>query len=209
MAVPSNTLTFPPLAGVADHHRPSPMHLPSMTDVAAELDDSWPIRIVGPLALGDCEECPDGDLPVTGAIATVVAHDPHAFGYLTQACAFHLPGAVRHYKRHGWPMTVEIPTCSPQWFTRTDRETFYALDEARGVAVTRSYPTLAWAAWDVTDGVPTLLRTFPADSGDAHSRLDAECWAQDRAARIAADEHEAASVPTVALPVVTETKKAA
>lgn len=197
---------FPAPHGGTEPPRVAPMHLPAMALVASELDDSWPIRIVAPLALGRCDDCRDGrdaDVPEGEAIATVVAHDPHGFRYKTLACALHLPAVVRHYRRHCWPTTVEVPTCSPRWFERSDRETYYAVDESRGVAVTRSYPTGAWAAWTVLDGVPTLLRTFPADFGDAHSREEAECWAQDHAARIAAGEFQAASAPIVALPVVT------
>ncbi len=193
--------------GPPDPARVSPIHLPALALAASDLDGcDAPIKIVNPTALAWCSDCAHGDdVPELGAIAVVVGYDSHGFGYRTTVCALHLDGVVRHYRRHRWPTVVEVPACSRQWFERTDRETYYALDEDTGIAVTRT--TLdVWAVWQVSAsmalGAPLAL--FPADQGDAQSRLVAECWAQDHAARLAADAYESGFViaETVALPAV-------
>ena len=185
----------------------SPLHLPALSDVAADLDGlNTPVKIVNPIALDRCQDCAhEDDVPELGAIATVVAYDEHGFRYFLATCALHLAGIIRHYRSHGWATVVEVPTCSPRWFERSDRETYWALDESRGIGVTRTHVG-GWAAWNVvdrlTDSVPLAL--FAADCGDAASRLDAECWAQAYAAQRAADAYEESfsDAVTVALPVV-------
>ncbi len=193
--------------GPPDPARVPPLHLPAVHHVASDLDGlTAPVKIVNPTELGACTACLDEherlDDPLLGAIATVVAYDEHGFRYTLAVCALHMSLVVDHYNGHGWPTVVEVPTCSRQWFERSDRETYYALDEDTGIAVTRT--TLdVWAVWRVSASVALSapLAVFPADQGDAQSRLVAECWAQDHAARLAADAYEVASQVTVTLPV--------
>lgn len=200
--------------GPDDPARISPLHLPALHHIAADLDDlNAPVKIVNPASLDRCDDCATGDdVPELGAIATVVATDTHGFRYRSVTCALHLAGVVRHYNGHGWALVVEVPASSRQWFERTDRETFYALDESRGVGVTRTHVG-GWAAWDVVDGLTRSvpLTLFGADAGDAAARLDAECWAQAHAARVAADAYEASfsDAVTVALAVAAVTEVAA
>lgn len=186
--------------GCVDPARVSPLHLPALAHTAADLDGlDAPVRIVNPAALDRCGDCAAGDdIPELGAIATVVAYDAHGFGYRTEGCALHLPGVVRHFQGHGWSTVVEVPTCSRQWFERSDRETYWALDEARGVAVVPGM----WDTWTVVEatdgyGAGRALTVYP-------HRVDAERWAQDHAARLAADAYEAASADTVAPSAATE-----
>jgi hypothetical protein len=183
--------------------RISPRHLPAMHHVAADLDDTYPVRIVNPAELGPCEDCRDHDLDELGSIATVIAYDPSEVCWREDFCALHLRGAVRHHGKAGRHVVVEVPVETRQWFVRDDRETYYGLDDAHGIGVSRTHLG-GWVVWDVLDGVTRSapLAVFPADHGDPAARLDAECWAQDHAARLAAEAYEAASAVTVALPVV-------
>ncbi len=193
--------------GPPDPARVPPTHLPAVHHVASDLDGiDAPIKIVDPTELGACTACSDehgrDDDPLLGAIATVVAYDEHGFRYTLATCALHMSLVVDHYNGHRWPTVVEVPASSRQWFERSDRETYYALDEDTGIAVTRT--TLdVWAVWQVAASVALSapLAVFPADEGDAQSRLVAECWAQDHAARLAADAYEVASHVAGALPV--------
>lgn len=181
-----------------DPARVSPQHLPALAQVAADLDGiTAPVRIVNATDLPPCVACPDHDLPRLDAIATVIARDVDAFGYRAAVCALHLRPEIGYHTRRGHTVVVEVPASGGrQWFERTDRETYYALDEAHGVAVVRGM----WDTWTVVTaadglGADHALAVFPW-------RSDAECWAQDHAARVAADAYEAASA-AVALPVVT------
>ncbi|MDN5929665.1 MAG: hypothetical protein L0I24_01125, partial [Pseudonocardia sp.] len=188
--------------------RISPLHLPAMCDVAADLDGlAAPIRIVNPTELGACTACSvehRHDEPVLGAIGTVYATDAHGFRRFTAVCALHLAGVVTHYGSHGWPTVVEVPA-SPRWFERTDRETYYALDETRGVAATRGI----WDAWQVVE----VVDGFGADQSlmTSPSRVVAEAFAQAYAAGLAADAYESGFViaETVVLPVVAAVTEAA
>lgn len=210
---PASTRTLPgPLHDQpADPARITPLHLPAMSEVAADLDGlNAPIRIVNPTELGACTACSDEHgrhEPVLGAIGTVYATDPHGFRHFTAACALHLAGAVTHYDSHGWPTVVEVPACSRQWFERTDSETYYALDESRGVAVVRGL----WDVWQVVEAVdgfgsPTLLASVGLRDGESfnQARKRAEVLAQAYASTVAADAYEAgfSDTETVALPVV-------
>ncbi len=215
-ASPIDAPHLPLREGPPDPARVPPLHLPAVHHVASDLDGiDAPIKIVDPTELGACTACLDEhgrlDDPLLGAIATVVAYQD-GFRFHLAVCALHMSLVVRHYNSHGWPTLVEVPTCSRQWFERSTRETYYALDEDTGIAVTRT--TLdVWAVWQVSAslalGAPLAL--FPADQGDAQSRLVAECWAQAYAARLAADAYESGFViaETVALPLVAVTEVAA
>lgn len=189
----------------------SPVHLPALSDVASDLDGlGAPVKIVNPLALDWCDTCAHGDdVPELGAIVTVVAKDPYGFGYRIPACALHLAGVIRHFGRHHWPTVVEAPTCSPRWFERCDRETYWGLDETHGIAVVRSRLDV-WVVFEAAQDdqgyghAGQLLAVSYGDDGDAAGRAAAEVWAQDCAAQRAADAHEAsfAVAGPVALPVV-------
>lgn len=191
--------------------RVSPVHLPALAHAAADLDGTdYPIKIINPAELGPCEDCQADTLgDVLDAIATVVAY-AGIHTHCEVVCALHLPVALKHYRRADRPVTVEVPAESELYFVRSDRETYWALDEAHGIGVARTHLG-GWAAWDVVDGVTRSvpLAVFPADFGDPASRLDAECWAQDHAARRAAEAYELASAVTVALPVVVDVTGAA
>lgn len=194
--------------GPDDPARISPLHLPALHHVAADLDGlNAPVKIVNSASLDRCDDCATGDdVPELGAIATVVATDTHGFRYRSVTCALHLAGVVRHYNGHGWALVVEVLASSRQWFERSDRETFYAVDESRGVAVTRGI----WDAWQVVDvvdgfGSPRLLAAVGLRDGESFNacRGRAEVLAQAVAAQAAADAYEASfsDAVTVALPV--------
>lgn len=200
--MPTKHLTAPPTPQRVAPARVNPCHLPALHHVAADLDGlDHPVRIVNPAELGECEGCTHDDTDLD-AIAEVVAEDADGFRYRSRVCALHLTPEVRYHARHGRVLTVEVPAASRQWFERADRETYIALDESRGVGVSRTHVG-GWAAWTVLDGITVgaPLAVFASDHGDPHARLTAECWAQDHAATLAAHEYETAQAVTVALPV--------
>lgn len=179
-------------AGCVDPARVSPLHLPALGHVAADLDGlGAPVRIVNAAYLDWCEDCAAGDdVPVWGAIATVVAYDEHGFGYRTEGCALHLPGVVRHFQGHGWPTTVEVPASGGRrWFERSDRETYWALDDTNGIAVVRALHD-CWQVIEVCAGLPVALLALVPD------RAVAELLAQAVAAVRAADAYEAGLAAT-------------
>lgn len=166
-----------------------------MTDLSADLG-SHPVRIVPPAELGgNCASCPDGDLPVAAAaIVTVNGYDTQGRAHHNVVCALHLSAVVRDHTRRGRSVVVEAPTCSPRWFTRTDRETWYAVDEYHGVVVARDVLD-TWTVWlHRENGEPRPLypRVGLRDGESAaQCRVRVEDWAQDHAARLAADAYEA------------------
>lgn len=174
----------------ADPARVNPMHLPALAHCAADLDGlTAPVRITAPTALGSCAACPEYDLPDLGAIATVRATDSDGFVYVDPICPLHLHGEIRYHAHFGRSVVVEVPASGGrQWFERSDHETYYGLDEARGIAVVGGM----WDTWTVVEardrlGADRALATFP-------QRGDAECWAQAHAAHLAADAYETGHV---------------
>lgn len=167
-----------------DPARVSPMHLPALAELAADLDGlAAPVHIVNRADLGACAACPDGDLPESDAIATVVSTDAHGFRYRDRVCALHLDPEVGYHSRAGHTVVVEVPAFSRRWFERTDRETYFALDECHGVAAVRDMHD-CWAVVDTTHGIiDTTLALVP-------DRAVAELLAQAVAAVRAADAYE-------------------
>ncbi len=216
--MPTKHLTAPastPGAPV-DPARVSPLHLPAMHHVAADIyEPDVPIRIVTAGELDPCGDCDYDDLDTPGPVATVRATDAHGYRHSDDVCVLHLPGLVRHHSRQNRAVVIEIgATEGRRWFERSDRETYYALDESRGIAATRGI----WDAWQVVEvvdgfGSPTLLASVGLRDGESfnQARARAEVLAQAVAAVRAADAYESGFViaETVALPVVTVTEVAA
>lgn len=179
--------------GPVDPARVSPIHLPALAHVAAELDTcTAPIRVVPAVDLGVCVECwggPLGDVPVLDAVATVVATDANGYVSGDEVCSLHLDETVWN---HGWlhrHVVVEVPAHEGRrWFERSDRETYYALDDLRGIAVVRDF-THAWTVVEAHDGFTgRALAVLPLGAGGyAESRLRAEVLAQAYASQLATD----------------------
>jgi hypothetical protein len=215
----TSTRLAPHLYGPAEPARVSPLHLPALAHVASDLDGlDVPVKVVNAEILDRCAYCTgdtsDDRTTSDPAVATVVATDAYGFRYVEPVCVFDLPGAVRHHTRRERPVVVEVPADSRRWFERTDRETYYAVDEAHGVAATRGI----WDAWQVVKvvngfGSTQLLAAVGLRDGESFNdcRARAELLAQAYASTLAADAYEAASLDavTVALPVVTVSEVAA
>ena len=193
-------LDLPEPLGPVDPAGVSPVHLPALAHVAAELDTcSAPIRVVRAKDLGVCVECADprNVEPVRDAIATVVAYADE----LTtrhEACPLHLDDVIRDHARRGHTVTVEVPafgghTC----FSRHERETFYAVDASTGLVVTRDVID-TWSVYVcVENAAPVLLAARMGVAGVGSARERAEVLAQAYASQLATDAALATDVLTL------------
>lgn len=178
----------------------SPIHLPALHHVAADLDGiTAPIHIVAPADLGTCEDCRDEpqpwDEPARDAVATVHARALGGRVVSVAVCALHLAPALAWFERQGMPVHVTVPaTGGRQWFERSERETWYAVDDSLGVVVARDVSDTWTVYLHRENHAPEVLAARMGVSGPGTARERAEVLGQAYAAQLATDAALAADV---------------